>query len=308
MAPPSDIVLGIDVGGTKTAAGLVLFPDGTVLAERIIPTLAERGSNKVLDDVVDLAGALVKSPPASNFGGTIGLGICELVDPAGRIFSGNAVQWTTDLVKARLNHLGAITIEADVRAAALAESLFGAGRGLNSFLYLTVGTGIASCLMIGGAPYLGASGATGTMASSPITLPCPCCGTSHGFTLEEIASGPALVRRFNQACHGNTKSGEEVLRAAAAGNEVAKRIVTSAAVALGSAVGMLVNVLDPEAVVVGGGLGSSEGLFWESLVQSVPEHVWSPARRAIRIHRASSGPRAGVIGAAASAYRQRVRE
>src|SRR5205814_7187718 len=100
---------------------------------------------------------------------------------------------------------------------------------------------------------------TGTMASSPLSAPCEHCSRVSQRPLEEIASGPALVARYNQGRPGGAESGQAVLAAAAAGDALAAEVVRSAGAALGSTVALLVNVLDPEAVVVGGGLGLSDG-------------------------------------------------
>jgi glucokinase len=188
-----------------------------------------------------------------------------------------------------------------VRAAARAEALFGAGRDARVFLYVSIGTGISSCLVIDGQPFTGARGATGTMASGPLpgfdetqtkTLP-P--------TLEQIASGPALVARFNQL-HANAQSGRDVLAAAEVGNTNATRIVRSAAEALGGSIGSLVNVLDPELVIVGGGLGLSEGLYCNALIDSARRHIWWEGHRDLPIVSATTGPDAGVIGTSATAW------
>lgn len=296
--------LGIDVGGTKVAAGIVSFPTGQVHARRIIPTDPARGGGVVLNDVVRLAEEFTLDAKVAGLKVEgIGLGLCELVDPTGRMLSANCVQWQDQPVRQRLSHLGAVTIEADVRAAALAEAIFGAGKQFKQFLYVTVGTGISCCLMFEGKPFTGARGATGTMASSPLSVVCEKCGYVSQRSLEEIASGPALVARLNQRHPGSAKSGPDVLAAAASGQADALGIVRSAGDALGTTVGLLISVLDPEAVVVGGGLGLSEGLYWESFVASTRHHIWSDVHRDLPIVHAATGQDAGLIGAAAVAWR-----
>ena len=296
--------LGIDVGGTKIAAGRVTFPGGRVSARRLIPAEPGRGGSAVLADVERIARELQRETEqmGQSIGG-IGLGICELVDREGRIASSNCIQWQGLAVSAQLGSLAPAVIEADVRAAAVGEALLGAGRSYGTFVYITIGTGISSCLMVEGQPYLGASGATGTMASSPLSVPCMDCGKVNEHTLEQIASGPALVTRFN-ALGGKAQSGQEVLAAARSGNSMAASVVGNAGQILGAQIGALINVLDPEAIVIGGGLGLSEGLFWEHLVRSAHEHIWAIHRRGIPILRAQTGPDAGWIGAAACAWRR----
>src|SRR5262249_42065566 len=155
------------------------------------------------------------------------------------------IDWTSLPVRERLATLAPTTVEADVRAAAVAESALGAGRPFRNFLYLTVGTGISCCLVLDDAPYLGARGLTGTMASSPLSVPCERCGHINRRTLEEIASGPGLVAR-HRATGATAATGQQVLAAAIAGDPHAKGIVESASEALESHVALLVGTLDPE--------------------------------------------------------------
>ena len=303
MNSPQFSAVGIDVGGTKIAAGCVTFPEATTRFRRVIPSNPQRGGLAVLENVVRLAEELMAEAQAA---GTkvdgIGLGLCELVSPAGRILSANSVRWLNLPVRERLSALAPFTLEADVRAAALAEARFGAGHGLRLFLYLTVGTGISSCLVIDGQPFVGTRGATGTMASTPLTAVCEHCGHVNQQTLEQIAAGPGLVTRLNRQRTMKVQTGQEVLAAAVAGDAEAFAVVRTAGEALGSSVGLLINVLDPEALIVGGGLGLSEGPYWESLCAATRHHIWSEVHRDLPILRAATGSDAGLIGAAAAAW------
>lgn len=305
MKTTPDCYVGIDVGGTKIAGGLVTFPGGFDLAHRrVIPTHPERGGQPVLDDVLRLARELAGHAAAlGQCVGGIGLGVCELVDRDGNLASSNCIQWQDLPVREQLSAVAPAVIEADVRAAALAEALLGAGNLYQNFLYVSIGTGISCCLMLGGKPYRGARGATGTMASSPLSIECEECGHISRRALEEIASGPALVVRFN-ALRGNAASGHDVLAAASSGDKAALQVVRSAGEALGSQVGLLVNVLDPEAVVIGGGLGLSHGPYWEQFLASTRLHIWSTLHRELPILRATTGVDAGWIGAAARAWQE----
>lgn len=254
--------LGIDIGGTKIALGIIQFPEAQVLTCEIRSTRPERGGEAILDEVASLAQAMSAKNPVQ----AIGLAICELVDLAGNIVSRNCIDWTTAAVIKRLSPIAPITIEPDVRAAALAEARFGAGKPFRTFLYITIGTGISSCLVIDGKPYTGARGLTGTFASAPLP------GLKQ--SLEDLASGAALARRGAAA--------------------------TSGAEALGAGIGLLINTLDPEAVIIGGGLGLSGGAYWDSLIASTRSHIWSPLHRDIPILPAAS-PHSALIGAAAVA-------
>lgn len=301
---PSFCAIGVDVGGTKIAAGIVRFPGGRPESIRQIPTLAARGGELVLKHVEQLvrelcaeARAAAEPEPVQ----AIGIGICEIVDRQGHIASAHSIPWKTETVVSRLSEFAPVVIEADVRAAALAEGCFGAGRNSPAFLFLSVGTGISSCLVIGGTPYAGARGGTGTVASGPLfNLGAP--GSDRRMpSLEDIASGPGLLRRFVDA-GGKASTSQDVLAAANRDEANAVEVVRSAGHALGATIGLLVNVLDPERVVLGGGLGLDEGLYRESLVHAVREAIWWDAHRHLPIVSAETRAAAGVIGAAAAAW------
>ncbi|MSU61814.1 MAG: ROK family protein [Pedosphaera sp.] len=294
--------IGVDIGGTKIAAGLVTFPDGQVRVRKIIPTLPKRGGEAVLTDIEKLARDLMGEASLMNLEAKgIGVGVCEIVDLSGQVASANCITFQGLPVRERLSRIAPTILEADVRAAARAEAMFGAGRGARVFLYVTIGTGIASCLVMDGHPFTGAHGATGTMASGPL----PHLGVMRDdpppASLEAFAAGPALVRRFN-AIRGNAQSGQDVLAAASEGNVRAIEVVRTSGEALGASIGALINVLDPELVVLGGGLGMSEGLYRDTLINSARRHIWWEGHRNVPIVPAATGTDAGIIGAAATVW------
>lgn len=139
------------------------------------------------------------------------------------------------------------------------------------------------------------------LASSPLTHTCPACGVTDRPILETFAAGPGLVAAYNQATGAHLSRGEEVLAAAARDNQTAIEIVRHAATATGVSIGWLVNVLDPQAVLLGGGLGLAEGLYHTCLIDAIREHIWSPVTRELPIVSAELGADAGFIGAALAA-------
>lgn len=294
------IVLGIDVGGTKIAAGLVEFPNGRVLTSRILPTLPRRGGSVVLEDVERLARELSGEAAATGSAvQAIGIGVCELVDRAGEITSSNCLAWTSSQVRERFAAVAPTFLEADVRAGARAEALFGAGRGLHIFLYVSIGTGISCSLVISGEPFTGAHGASGTMATSPMRGLTTTAATA--LSLERFAAGPGLVARLQEQGIP-TGSGEDVLARAIIGEAIAERIVRSAGQAVGASIGWLVNVLDPELVILGGGLGLAEGPYRRALLETARQQIWWPGHRHLPIVPAATGVYGSLIGAAAMAW------
>ena len=293
--------IGIDLGGTKIAAGLIELPAGRIVAREIIPTGAERGGAAVLRDTVALARRLhaYATGIAVRVRG-IGVGICELVNLEGEIRSDNLIKWRDLDAQQALAAIAPTRFESDARAPALAEARYGAGRGYRHFMYLTIGTGISYCLVIDGHPYAGAHGNAIIAGSGLLSSDCESCGASVEHSLEDYASGPALAARYNREGRAPLSGGVEVAAAATAGDPL-RSIVNSAGAALGNTAGFLLNALDPEALIVSGGLGLASGLYWDSFVASTRRRIWAQEYRSIPIVPAQLGLDAGLVGAALSA-------
>jgi glucokinase len=305
LRPPEHWVVGVDVGGTKIAAAAVETGSGSVAHRRELPTRPERDPYALLEDIESVVGAVVQamrrqghSPQA------IGIGVPELVDARGRIGSAHLLDWSEIPLTERLQAIAPTCVESDVRAASLAEARFGAGREFELFAYASIGTGISSSVVQDGVPLVGARGGALVLSSGSLGVPCPECSNWTEFVLETYASGPALARRYAAATGQDVAEAETVITAANTGEPTAAEIVDSAADALGSALGWLVNVIDPEAIVVGGGLGLAPGRYRERLVAATRDHIWNPSARGLPFLSASLGADAGTIGAALSADRQ----
>lgn len=301
---PSQTAIGVDLGGTKCAAGVVAWPEGRILARRVQPTRPERGGEAVLGDVTELVRSVAEE--ARQLGAApacLGIGVAELVNPAGEVLSDATIGWKWLGVGEKLRSAtGLLTVvDADVRAAARGEAMLGAGCGFRSFLYVTVGTGISASLVVDHTPYAGARGLTGTFASSAGLIPAHGGGLALGPPLEEFAAGPALAARLAAVRPGFTGDAPEVLALADAGDAQARQIVVSAGQALGAAIAQLVNIVDPEAVIIGGGLGLAGGLYLKSADDAMRKQVWSEWHRELPLLPAQLGLDAGIVGAALGA-------
>jgi glucokinase len=196
-----------------------------------------------------------------------GLAICELVDPAGRLRSAETVDWRTV-------ELPFAAVESDVRAAAVAEARFGAGRRVADFLYVSVGSGISHCLVTDGRPRTGVHGSA------------ICTGAPM---VEAWSGGLALAR----------VSGHDSAEAALA-DPAAEAVVAEGAERLGAVLATLINALDPGAVIIGGGLGSHDG-YRARVESALRGAVYDPAAREVPVLPAGLGSDAAVIGAALAA-------
>jgi glucokinase len=287
--------IGIDVGGTKTALALIDAGSLSPLATDVIPTGRERGGEAVLRDVEKHAAMLAQT--ASRLGRrTVGLGVAvpEIVDLAGRIVS-NAVipRWNELPVAGVLGAIAPTVVEADVRAAAFAEASLGAGRDYGYHVFLTIGTGISYCAVAAGRPIAGAHGGALNVGTTVLALTPGDEGDDAA--LERVASGGALVHRYAER-GGTARRAEDVLAAARAGDPVACAVVDVGARALGIGIALLVNLLDPEAVITGGGLGSADTEYWTAAERWARHYAHSHAVDTV-LTRSQVGPDAGVIGA-----------
>lgn len=304
MTVTAQCAIGADLGGTKCAAAAVLFPEGRIIAQVSTPTLPHRGSAAVLADVIlNIRVLKVKAQASGHPPAACGLALAELVSPTGELLSHATFHWTGEPLARRIAIETGLPcrIDADVRAAARAEAEWGAGRGAGSFLYITVGTGISASLVIGGEPYRGVRGLTGTFASSPVTFAGDDEELHASAVLEQFAAGPALARRYAALLPSFSGDAREVLQLADGGEVRAQRVVESAGAALGSAIGGLVNMLDPELVVLGGGLGSTPGRYQHAVENAMRSAIYADAHRNVPLVSAALGANSGVIGAASIA-------
>lgn len=290
--------IGIDVGGTKTALALVA-PDGTVRSSERLYMRDAAGPDELLASIAARSRALAAETDVAG----IGVALPEVLDLDGELQSHVSVSWTRRTILDALGRVAPVALEADVRAAALAEARIGAGRGHASVGYVSVGTGVSCALVLGGTPYAGAHGAAQLLGSAELPMTCPHCGRSfRASALEDVAAGPPLVRRFNAEAGRSIERGEELLALAADGDDVARRTIDHGAELLGAYVALFVNLVDPELVVVGGGFGSALGPAWETLVSAARDHVWATHVRDVPIVPAELGEHAGVVGAGLLAH------
>jgi len=206
-----------------------------------------------------------------------------------------------------------VFIANDANAAALGELRYGAGRGLRDFIYVTVSSGIGGGLVLGGELYAGHSNTAGEVGHIPVEPDGPPCGCgSHG-CLEAVASGLALAREASrrlaqgepsvllELCRGDTSmvTAELVHQAALRGDGLALELAEQTGRYLGIAFAGLINVLNPEAIIVGGGLSKMGDLLLGPTVRTLRERSYELPARECRITVTPLGDMGGVLGAVA---------
>ncbi len=304
--------IGLDVGGTKIAAARVAA-DGSILAMERAPSPATDPA-RILDAMVELAGKVRTDEAVA-----VGIGAAGLVDAATGVlaFAPNLSWRGVHLVEHVGGALGLPAIaDNDATAAAWGEFRFGAGRGSRHLLLVTVGTGIGGGIVTDGRIYRGAHGFAAEIGHIIVEPGGPLCGCGNQGCWEQVASGHAIQRAGREAAERYPHSGiarlaegvparvtgSVVTRAAQDGDETARAILAKVGRRLGEGIAGLVNVLDPDVVVVGGGAAAAGDLLLEPARKAFLRSVEAPDDRpAVPLLPAELGNDAGVVGAAALA-------
>lgn len=319
--PTHRTAVGIDLGGTKIAAGLVR-DDGTVLARAGVPTPAREGADAILDAVARLVALLLPDgADAPGVSGSpdvlvgVGIGSAGVIDSGrGRVVAATdaLTGWAgADLAggtAARLAAAGGpaaglpVHTDNDVHAHALGEHWLGACAGTRTALVVAAGTGVGATLLLDGTPQHGARHVAGHLGHLPAAeaagLLCTCSRTGH---LEAIASGPALHALYLRLGGDPTVETARVVCQLTDVDPVAHQAVVLAATALGRTVGGVANMLDPEVVVISGGLAGAGSLWWDTLSAAVGSELM-PALDGLPVVTATLGGDAAVLGAARLAF------
>lgn len=301
--PTTETVAVVDIGGTKIAAALV-DRDGGVVRRSEAPTPARAGAGAVLSTASALVASLRDDAHRLL---ALGVGSAGVIDPVGGHVLGatDALPgWAgTDLRGELAARTGlATTVVNDVHAHALGESRYGAARGRRTALFVAVGTGVGGAFVLPGGTLVGANAAAGHVGHVPSAhardLPCSCGATGH---LEAIASGPALVREHTRRTGVEVADLEAVVAAASAGDAEAASVIRLGGLAVGATIGGLVNVLDPDVVVVGGGVVNAGDPWWAALVEGSAAELL-PSLRDVEIVGSGLGGDAALLGAASLAW------
>jgi glucokinase len=286
------LVIGVDLGGTKILAGVV-DREGRIL-RRLETETPSRSGEEVLDALDRSVEALLADGVAA-----IGLGVpSHLERGTGRILQAtNLPLADVDLATHARKRFGLPAgVENDAGAAALAEWRFGAGRGVSTLVMLTLGTGVGGGIVLDGRLYRGWAevGHIVVQADGP-----PCQGACHGRGhLEALASGTA-ADGIARELWGADADARLLVRKAVEGDETARAALADLGRLLGAGIGSLVNLFDPEVVVVGGGFGEAAGAFVLGPAQDeARRQALSPADRTLRVVPAELGEEAGLVGAA----------
>lgn len=292
-------MIGVDVGGTKMNAALV-HEDGRFEGALMRPT-PTGSQDEFLAELERMVDELRAAEPAA-----IGLGLPSTIDRrAGRVVSSVNIPLADADVRDRFQERFGVPValDNDANAAAIAEWKVGAGRGARNLVMLTLGTGVGGGLILDGKPFRGSSGAGAELGHMVLSFGGPPCAgtcTGHGH-IETLASGRAADEAASRIL-GDGAGGVELVDAARAGDEDSIEALAEIGRRLGAAIGSLVNIFEPELVVLGGGFGQAGELIFGPAREVVAVEALPPGRDTVRIVAAELGPRAGLVGAGLVAY------
>jgi glucokinase len=296
---PEQRVIGVDLGGTKILAGVV-DRAGAVARRRETPTPTSSQADllRALETAVE---ELLDEDVAA-----IGFGIPSTIDQrSGRAVSSVNIPLADLDLRAWMHDRFDVPVglDNDANAATLAEWAFGAGRGTKHMVMLTLGTGVGGGLILDGRPYRGSVGAGAELGHMVIDIdgpPCQgsCTGRGH---LESLASGRAATLAAQEA-FGPAVDAHRLVRLAQEGDATAVELLATLGHRLGVGIGSLVNIFNPEVVVIGGGFSAAGDFLLDPAREALQREALHPGRDLVRVVRAELGTAAGLVGAGLVAF------
>lgn len=316
-------VIGVDMGGTKILSA-VIDAEGQILGTAKVPTKADKGAAEVIDRIADcIRKAIDKSGVDSESIQAVGIGAPGPLDPAtGVVIFAPNLGWKDVPLKAELEaRVGFSTfVDNDVNVGTLGEHVFGAGRGVQNVVGIFVGTGIGGGIILNGKLFHGASKTAGEVGHIIVKAGGPRCGCGRRGCLEAIASRTAMTKQFQKAI---LKKGKKSviskltggdLRAIRSGvlakavrlnDKLTLKIFKKVTKYLGIGIGSIVNFLNPEMIVLGGGVVEAlDDTFLDDIRAAAKKYSLPNTLDGVQIVRAELGDNSGILGAAALA-RQR---
>ncbi len=316
------LVLGVDLGGSKILTAVV-NSKGEMRSRDHCRTPAARGPGAVIQALLDsIERTLNQAGMAAAELEAISIGAPGFSSPeTGVVFtSPHLPEWQDVPLRDIIGQKTGVKtlLINDANAAALGEMYFGAARGARNFICITLGTGIGGGIVIDGEIYTGALGTAGEIGHMTIDTSGPKCTCGNTGCWETLASGKALAREARKRIKDGAQTtlleyaagdidkvnAEVVHKAARQGDTLAKEVIAQISYYLGVGLTNLVNIFNPELIVIGGGLANIGDILLAPAYKLVREKVNATAFASVRFARAKLGENAGVIGAAAYAFHE----
>lgn len=307
----SKAVIGIDLGGTNIKAVLLDIRGYQILDSLSLPTPKEGGAGRVVDEIGRAVEELTKKAGTKGYQVTAaGIGAAGLVHEGVVRNSPNLPGWqgAVPLKKMLGRRLAkydlAITIENDVNAFIIAEQKLGAARGTADVIGLTLGTGVGGGIIINGRLYHGAGGGAGEIGHMVIKHDGPRCKCGNQGCLEALVGSQAIINRYNDLRFRSHQKIEkyievkELAQRARKGDSSAKKAFADTGTILGVGLSNLINIFNPQAIIIGGGVAQAGDLIIKPALREVKNRAMPYNRKNVKILKAKLGPLSGAIGSA----------
>ena len=304
-------VVGVDLGGTKIYTALVDL-EGNIIKEKTVETLAFEGENAVMGRIIDAINYVIDGTE-KNLIKSIGIGSPGPLDVKNGVIieNSNLPFKNFEIVKTIREAYDLPTyLDNDANVATLGEYKFGAGKGTENMIYMTVSTGIGGGAILNGKIFRGSTGNALEIGHTTISQERTRCGCGNIGCAESLASGTAIGKRAKEAVNSNAETSlknyddvtsKEVFIEAANGDRVAKEILNTSLTYLGITVANIITTFDPEKVVIGGGVINGGDIVLETIKEEVAKRCMKVFVDSCSIEKAKLGGQAGVLGAAALA-------
>jgi glucokinase len=294
------MLIGIDLGGTKILTA-VADEKGRILASVKMDTQAKKGPEAVLSNIrSSVSSALLKAGRSMKEVSCIGLGAPGPIIGDGVIIAPpNLPGFGRYDIKKKLSSMFGkkVVVENDANAAAVAEHLFGSGKGTRNFVYVTVSTGIGGGIILDRKLFRGTLGTAGEIGHMVIDVNGPKCGCGNHGCLEAMASGPAIARSAGK------KSAIEVFEMAKKGDKKCLKAVKTAGMYIGIGMANIINILNPEVIAIGGGVSNMGPMLFGPIREWGKKNTLNAARGSAKIVPAKLKNDVGVLGAIAICMR-----
>jgi glucokinase len=305
------VVIGVDLGGTNLRTALV-NQNGEVVDKVKEPTCASDGHEKVVQKLIkNIKAQLHNALRSGTKIAAVGVGAPGVIhaDTGVVVKSPNFPDWNNLPLKKELEAALAlpVSIENDANAAALGEQWRGAGRGIASMILLTLGTGVGGGIILNGRIWPGADGMAGEIGHMTI-IPDPDgrrCGCGNTGCLEMYASSRGIVMTYRErSSRPKVITSEEIYQAARDGDALAGEVMKDMGRLLGIGIANLINIFNPEMIVIGGGVKDAWPLFIEAVREEIKKRAFEYPAARTQIVPSVLGDDAGMIGAAALAFQK----
>ena len=298
-------ILSVDIGGSKLMAGIIDYHKGSIILKESIPLKAVITEDYLVERILFIIKNLLRRCPEIN-ASCIGVSVPGTADSKKGVliyacYSGIRNFEIGKILKEQF-HIP-VFVENDVNSCAFGEKIFGSCRGINDFIWITVSNGVGGALVLNGELYEGSFQGAGEIGHINVVGDGYMCGCGNKGCLEAYAAGPGIVRRYKEKTQNHLKeiTAKIIAEEAKKGDKLALEIYRETGYFLGKAISYAVNIINPQKVILGGGVSMDIDLFLPEINNIVEKMAFKDPNKKLSIEKTALSYEAALIGAAAIA-------